>query len=491
MGKTVTQFVAWSSLAAVLLGLLSACGDGSGDDSTPPATQLPDPQSMFSWNTQQKVLGFSNSAALFPVQVIARGDVVSALPKATYATQTHALLTTYQYGTNADGTPHTGNTVSDYMVHSQVTGLLVIKNGQVALEKYGMGINASTLWDGKSVSKSVTSTLMGAAIKDGYIASLNETIDTYIPELKGSAYEGVSLRDMLHMASGVAWNENELDPAADLPALLRCVNTVGDNVNCVLNLMKTRPRAVDPNTGAPAVPGVVFNYSTGEAFLSGLAVQRATKMSLATYLQQKIWQPLGMQANGNWWTWNGVSFGAGGFNATLRDYGRFGLFVLNNGVLPDGTHVLPDNWITDATTWTVNSALPGYADNGQYGYMWWFSPAYNKHNLVGGTSQASPIFANIGAPLQNTDNPNGAMPVQERAPVQGQPGSVTDWTFAAIGIYGQMIAINQRENLVVVQWSVWDKPSPTCCNPADPEFAANDPYNEQSVFLNALLIALH
>ncbi len=488
MGKTLNGLVGWGGLLGMALGLLSGCGGSDGSD--PPVTPLPDPQAMFSWSTQQKVIGFSNSAALFPVQTMAHGSVTYPLPMASGGIQKQALQATYQYGSNADGSAHTGNTVNDFMTHNQVTGLLVIKNGQIVLEKYAMGINAATLWDGKSVSKSVTSTLMGAAIKDGYIGSLNDPVDNYVPELKGSAYEGVSLRNMLHMSSGVVWNENELDPTADLPALLRCVDTVGDNVNCVLNLMKTRPHAIDPSTGLPAAPGAIFNYSTGEAFLSGLAIQRATGMSLASYLQKKIWQPFGMQSNGNWWTWNGVSFGAGGFNATLRDYGRFGLFVLNNGVLPDGTHVLPDNWITDATTWTANSALPGYADNGQYGYMWWFSPAYDD-DLVGGTNQASPIFANVGAPLQNTDNPAGAIPVQERAPVQGQQASVSDWTFAAIGIYGQMIAINQRENLVVVQWSVWDKPSPTCCNPADPEYVASDPYNEQSVYLNALLIALH
>lgn len=473
----------------VAIGALSACGGGNSD--TRPAlpaakSSLPDPKKLFSWTTQEKVLGFSHSADLFGTEPFRHGPYVLPLPSASSALQTSAQAVTYKYGSNADGTPKRGNTVDDYMAHSQATGLLVIKNGAIVLEKYAMGVDAATLWDGKSVSKSVTSTLMGVAIKDGYITSLDEKVDKYIPELNGSAYEGVPLRDMLRMASGVVWDENYLNPDSDVVALLTCQNNNADPSGCLLNHMKTLTRTVDPVTGKPVAPGDVFNYSTGEAYLSGLVVQRATGQSLAKYLEQKIWQPFGMEGDGNWWTTNGVSFGGGGFNATLRDFGRFGLFILNNGLLSNGTAVLPHNWVQDATTWTSASALSSYAENGLYGYMWWFSPAYDD-----GVHDPAPTFADIGAPQQNTTNPAGAVPVQGRAAIQGQPSSVSDWTFAAIGIYGQMIAINQKENLVVVQWSVWDKPDPTCCDSSDPKYVAANPYDEESTFLNAMLIALH
>ncbi|GGP17619.1 serine hydrolase domain-containing protein [Silvimonas iriomotensis] len=455
------------------------------------STPLPNPQDMFSWTTQQKVVGFSHSAQLFSTETMQRGYWISPLWPARPDQLWRASQVRYQYGSNANGTPHTGNTVDDYMKHSKATALLVLKDGNIALERYAMGITPWTLWDSKSAAKSITSTLLGMAIKDGYISSLDDPIDMYVTELHGTAYQGVPLRAMLHMASGVAWNENYLDPASDISALLKCVNNSGSNTPpCAINLLATRPHAIDPATGVNAVPGAVFNYSTGEAFLTGLAIQRATRLSLAQYMQRKLWQPLGMEANGNWWTWNGVSFGAGGFNATLHDYGRWGVYVMNNGRLPDGTRTLPEHWMRDATTWTMASALPYYADNGQYGYYWWFAPAYDD-NQVGATNFASPIYANIGAPLQNTDNPAGAVPVQARGPVQGQPGSVSDWTFEAQGAFGQLIAINQREHLVVVQWSVWDKPSPTCCDPTNPENSADDPYNEQGTFLNAMLTALH
>ncbi|MCA8295961.1 beta-lactamase family protein [Burkholderia sp. AU30198] len=473
------------AVAVAAISALSGCGSEDSGSSTVAPLVLPNPENMFSWSTQEKVIGFSHSADLFSTESFRHGGNVLPLPAASGDLQTRAQAVTYQYGHNADGTPKR-NTVDDYMAHNQATGLLVIKNGAVVLEKYAMGIDSTTVWDGKSVSKSVTSTLLGAAIKDGYIASLDDPVEKYVPELNGSAYQGVSLRNMLRMASGVVWDENYLHPNADVVALLRCQSGSSDVPTCILNHMKTLPRAVDPATGQPAVPGAVFNYSTGEAYLSGLVVQRATGRTLAKYLEQKIWQPWGMEGDGNWWTWNGVSFGGGGFNATLRDFGRFGLFVLNNGVLSDGTAVLPDNWVRDATTWTSASAAPSYADNGQYGYMWWFVPSYDD-----GVHQPAPMYADIGAPLQNTTNPSGAVPVQGRAPVQGQLGSVSDWTFAAIGIYGQMIAINQKEKLVVVQWSVWDKPDPSCCDASDVAYDASNPYDEKATFLNAMLVALH
>ncbi|WDU64059.1 serine hydrolase [Pseudomonas poae] len=449
---------------------------------------LPDPQKLFSWTMQEKIIGFSNSAKLFSTEPILKGKTPSALPKADPSVVSRLGSLSYQYGVKADGAPRTNN-VDDYIKNNKAAALMVIKDGKVVLEKYADGLSNESLWDGKSVSKSVTSLLMGIALKDGYISSLDDEVVAYIPELAGTAYEGVKLRDMLHMASGVEWNENELDPKSDLSKMLGCV-TQADPGSCIVSLMKTVKRVVDRDTGKPIAPGVRFQYNTGDAFLTGLIVQRATQMSLAKYLGEKIWQPYGMEADGNWWSSNGVTSGGSGFNATLRDFGRLGLFVLNNGVLSNGTHVLPQNWIRDSTTWTAASALPHYADNGMYGYMWWFSPAYDD-SLVGGTNVADPIYVDIGAPLQNSDASGGSVPVQSRPPVQGQPASISDWTFSAVGIYGQFIAINQSEHLVVVQWSTWDKPDPRCCDQSDPQFTVENPYNEQAVFLNAVIKSLH
>lgn len=484
MNKHIKQTLMTKCLALSIIATNFAVADTKTSNIT-----MPDPQKLFSWSTQEKIVGFSHSSDLFSTEPFKKSTNVYPLPQADSKIQALASSTTYQYGSNPDGSPHKGNTVDDFMKNNKATALLVIKNGKVALEKYREGLDSSSVWDGKSVTKSVTSTLMGAAIKDGAVKSLDETVGTYIPELKGSVYENMTLHNLIRMSTGVKWNETEVDPQADLSKMLHCLKEA-EPANCVVALMKSLHMDTDPSTGQARKPGAVFVYNTGEAFLTGLIVQRATKMNLAQYLQKKIWQPYGMEADGNWWAQKGIASGGSGFNATLRDYGRFGQFILNNGVLPDGTHVLPDNWVRDATTWNVSSVLPHFADNGMYGYMWWFSPAYDD-SIVGGKNQGAPLYVDIGAPPQNTTVPTGAVPVQGRDPVKGQPASVSDWTFAAVGIYGQFIAINQRENIVVVQWSTWDKPDPKCCDANDPQYTVENPYNEQAVFLNALISKLH
>ena len=443
---------------------------------------LPKAANMFSWSEAEKVQGFSHTGAIFPTESFTHGPAVLPLPPASPDVMARAAQLHYQYGIDANGAAHNRNSVDDFMQHNQVTGLLILKDGAVVLERYARGVDSHTLWDSKSVGKSVVSTLMGVAVEQGFIRSLDDPVEKYIPELKHSAYQGVSLKNMLQMSSGVAWQEDELESDSDIKKLLAC-SIKKNSPRCMLDLMRHLKRAVDPATKKPVAPGVLWNYSSGEAYLSGLVVQRATKQTLGQYLQQTIWQNDGMEADGKWIARDGVSMGAGGFNATLRDYGRFGLFVMNNGVLADGRKLLPENWVRDATRWTAASATPGSSDNGQYGYMWWFS-AGSDNGL-----KPDPLYVNIGAPLQNADAKSKSLHGSEL--IQGQAASVSDWTFSALGIYGQMIAINQAEHLVVVQWSVWDKPDPVCCDKSNIEYDARDPYTEQAVFVNAVIRALH
>jgi CubicO group peptidase (beta-lactamase class C family) len=352
----------------------------------------------------------------------------------------------------------------------------VLKDGKIALERYARGVTERTLWQSMSIAKSVVSTLVGIALKEGKIGSLDDAIDDarYIPELAGSAYQGVTIRNMLQMASGVEWRESPYeDPTSDAYYILAtCIGnrTSGGTLDRMLGLR----RVVDPVTGRPVEQGTVWHYSTGEAFLTGLLLQRATGVSIAQYLEQKLWKPAHMEHDGVWIRESdgGVSFGGIGFNATLRDYGRFGQLILNNGVLPNGQSLLPANWVKDATTWFAPSAIPGFADNGEYGYMWWFYPAWDD-----GINNPSPLTTKTGpVPLQNTTAPT-AVQLTNRT---------SDWTFAGYGIYGQMLAINQREKVVLVQWSTWD-----LADPVDLTVSPEDPYNEESVFVNAVIDALH
>lgn len=414
--------IAWIGSVIGFTSLLSACGGGS--DSTE-AVSLPDPHNLFNWTTQDKIAGFRNSDKLYATKPFLHGNVVSTLK-----TSTRPLSATYSYNNKT-------NTVDDYMQHQQATGLLIIKNGEIVAERYAQGNTPSTRWDSKSVGKSVVSTLVGAALKDGYISSLDDPVKKYIPELTGTGYDAVTVRHMLQMASGVKYNEDYTDPKSDIAYIIKeCL--AERRAGCILSRMATLPSI--------ATPGTVWHYSTGEAFLTGLIVQRATGKNLPDYLQEKIWQPYGMESDGSWWLESdgGVAFGGGGFNATLRDWGRFGLYVMNNGVLPNGTQTLPQNWVADATTWTTISTPP-LAPSGLYGYMWWNNPV-------------NPTFGNP----QPATAPN------------------SDWTFTALGVYGQVIAINQKENLVIVQWATWDKADGPPDNP-----------NELATFFNAVSTILH
>ena len=451
--------------------------------------RLPEIGKLFSWTVSEKVLGFSHSADIMATDPFMASGHAKALPRASSDVVARVNALAYQYGKNPDGTTKQNNTMDDYMVRNQVTGLLIIKDGAIVTERYAMGLDERTVWDSKSAGKSVVSTLMGAAVKDGLIKSLEDPVERYVPEMAGTAYEGVTLQNLLRMASGVKWNENYLDPTSDIDIDVACM--ASRVANCTLNHLKTLPHARRFRIGPQIPQGKVWHYSTGDAFISGLVVQRATGMSLAKYLQLKIWQPFGMEADGVWWldAPGGVGSGGGGFNATLRDYGRFGLFVLNNGVLADGTRVLPDSWMRDATTWTEAAVIPKVAPYGVYGYMWWHYPAHDDQ-----LNDPGPLLTGIAAPLPNTTVGMGK-PAAEREKTMtaalGRDGDAADWTFSAVGVYGQMIAVNPRENLVVVQWAVWDKPSPSCCNKSSPLFDARDQYDERAVFVNAVTKALH
>ena len=226
------------------------------------------------------------------------------------------------------------------------------------LERYAQGQTADTPWTAWSVAKSVTSMLFGAAIQDGHIKSLDEQLVKYVPALAGTSYDGVTLRHLLTMSSGVAWNRDMSSATSDVAQLPR-LNREG-GFNAQLAYMGTLPRK--------AAAGTVFNYNTAEADVAAAVLRGATGRTLPDYLSERIWQPFGMQADGYWLTMRGTDIERAGccLSATLRDYGRLGLVALADGVSPDGTRRLPAGWMAEATK-------PSPAGKG-YGYYWWLRP---------------------------------------------------------------------------------------------------------------------
>ncbi|OGT72113.1 MAG: hypothetical protein A3H44_07660 [Gammaproteobacteria bacterium RIFCSPLOWO2_02_FULL_57_10] len=277
--------------------------------------------------------------------------------------------------------------LDDYMTKTHVGGLLVLQDGEVLLERYGLGNTEDSVWISYSMAKSVTSLLYGAAIADGYLSNLDAKVTDYLPAMKGSAYDGATLRHLLQMASGVQWNETYSDPNSDVG------NYPGGNVVNLMQFLGEKPRV--------AAPGERFNYSTGETDLAGVVLRAAIGNNLSTYLTHKVWE--NMMESPAWWATHGYGGGERGgccIYATLRDYGRLGLFVMNDGVLPDGTRVLPEGWIAE-------SVAPSPASDG-YGYFWWLE----DNNI-----------------------------------------------FRASGIYGQGIYFNPANDLVIVLLSAWTSAS--------------------------------
>ena len=333
---------------------------------------------------------FRNIDRLFPTRTIKAGGTPSELPKSE---RDLGKVVAEIKGEKYD--------LYDYLAINQVTGLIVLKDGKVIYETYQRGNTPQTRWMSMSVAKSISSSLVGAAIKDGLIRSLDDNVVDYVPKLKGTAYDGATVRDVLMMSSGVKWNEKYTDPASDRRNLLRA--QIAQKPGGAIAVMAALPRAAEP--------GSVNTYSTGETQVLAEILHGAIKKPLAEYLSEKIWTPAGMEADAKWWldSPDGVEIGGSGITATLRDYARFGQFFLNGGKLGE-TQVLPEGWTKEASS---PKKLKGGKDL-EYGYMWWT-----------GWTEAS-----------KKDN-----------------------AFSAVGIQGQYVYINPAQNVVITQTAAEPKPT--------------------------------
>jgi CubicO group peptidase (beta-lactamase class C family) len=244
-----------------------------------------------------------------------------------------------------------------YMKSQRAAGLIIVHDNKIRFEKYALGFDARGRWTSFSVAKSITSTLAGAAVKDGLIRSLDDKVTAYLPGLKGSAYDEVSLRQLLTMTSGVKWNEDYLDPKSDVLRML--LHRPEPGVDATVSYMRGLVRE------APA--GSKWVYKTGETHLLGVLVSKATGKSLSAYLSEKIWQPYGMEQSAYWsLTASDVEKGGCCLSVTLRDYARFGQFILD-GARIGGKSILPPDWLAQATTKQADIGAPGRG----YGYQWW------------------------------------------------------------------------------------------------------------------------
>jgi CubicO group peptidase (beta-lactamase class C family) len=244
-----------------------------------------------------------------------------------------------------------------YFKAQNAASLVIVQDGKIRLERYGNGFSKDGRWTSFSVAKSLTSTLVGAAMADGYIRSLDDKVTEYIPDLAGSPYDDVTVAQLLTMTSGVAWNEDYEDPQSDVAQFDKQEAEPGKSA--IVSYMRKLGRAHPP--------GETWNYSTGETNLIGVLVSEATGKNVADYLAEKIWTPYGMEQEASWLLGqDGHEISGCCIQATTRDFARFGQFILDGGVTPDGP-VLPPDWLAQATIKQAD-----YGTQGQgYGFQWW------------------------------------------------------------------------------------------------------------------------
>ena len=299
-------------------------------------------ESLLFLKRTERQLVFAHMSELYPTRVVPSSTAPYPLPKSPQPLSdvTYSLL----------GETHN---LADFLARPEHRGLIVVRDGHVTLEHYAAGHTPETRWVSFSVTKSVTSLLIGAAIQAGYIDSLEDPIARYLPRLQATPYAEASIKNLLQMSSGIAWNEDYADPASDV------ARAGAANGLALANYLSQLPRV------APA--GTRFNYNTGETNLAGELLRAAIGNNAATFLSNTIWQPFGMSSDANWLLGapGGGETGGCCISATLRDYARLGLFVLTGGTLPDGEQVLPTNWITESIT--PSAAFAGY------GYFWWLA----------------------------------------------------------------------------------------------------------------------
>lgn len=364
--------IAWLSFAAALV--TAQTGAVTESPAIDPATLR---RSSFTWTQAEREFGFAHWDRVYSGRVVSRGAVVRRLPIGK-------PFAAFKAGTSD------ARDLERFILDEKVAGIIVLHNGKVRLERYGLGYSSKGRWISQSVAKSMTSTLVGAAVKDGYIASLDDAVTKYVPALAGSAYDGVTIRHVMTMTSGAKWNEDYTDPMADIARFYSEPVTPG--VDATVSYMRRLQRE--------APPGAKWNYNTGETHLLGVVVTSAVRRPLAEYLSEKIWQPYGMEQPAFWSTDRRHHELAGCcLQAGLRDFARFGQFVLDGGRI-DGRSVVPDGWFEAATRTHQATGNP----DRDYGYQWWTSE--------GGT-------------------------------------------FSAIGIHGQLIHIDPARRLVIAINSAW------------------------------------
>jgi CubicO group peptidase (beta-lactamase class C family) len=288
--------------------------------------------------------------------------------------------------------------VSSFIDHTSTTGLVVVKDDTIIFEKYYRGNTESSKAISWSVAKSFVSALFGIAVAEGYIKDINQPVTDYLPSLKSSGYNGVSIKNVLQMSSGVRFNEDYGDFTSDINRMGMYFALNMPLADFVASLKSERQQ------------GIFNHYISMDTQVLGMILRTATGKNLSEYAQEKLWKPLGMESDAYWLIdSSGMEMAFGGLNVTLRDYARFGRLYLKQGNW-NGKQIIPAAWCKASVTPDAHHLMPGKRPDSSwilgYGYQWWIP-----------------------------ENPDG--------------------DYLAIGIYGQAIYVYPRYNIVIAKTSAY------------------------------------
>lgn len=329
---------------------------------------------------------FRSADKMFPTQVVRRGDTVFEFKR-----RPCALPETYLFKGK-------GRNLSQFMDKTGTTGMVVIKDDTIVFEKYYRGNTDKSRTISWSVAKSFISALLGVAVHEGYIKDIRQPITDYVPKLKGTGYDGVSIKDIMNMSSGIRFNEDYADFFSDIQRMGRTI-AFGTSLDDFVASLKSERK-----------PGTYRHYVSADTQALGMLLRDATKRTVTSYLEEKIWKKIGMESDAYWLVdGDDMEMVFGGLNAVLRDYARFGVLFLNNGRWGK-EQVVPAEWVKASVTPDAPHLMPGKNPQASwtlgYGYQWWIP-----------------------------ENPDG--------------------DFLAIGIYGEFIYIYPKYRVVIAKSSAY------------------------------------
>lgn len=328
-----------------------------------PVSEVPVPIQNLRWHMNDEkinALTFRSMDTLFTTRQVGRSGSVLALPR-----EDHDLEFSYRF----EGREYPATEVLD---RTYTNALLIMKDGVVVYENYLNNSGPGTRFIGWSMTKSLVSLMVGVALESGLIKSLDDDITEYLPELAEGAYKGVSVKQVLEMRSGVDYEENY---AFDQPGIAAR--------NHILALVKNVQRFVEPakTIARKHEPGEVFAYKTIDTAVLGLLLERVSGMHLAAFMQARLWEPMGAEANGffimDGEPGEGREFSGAGFNAVLRDFARVGLMMSQQGKI-NGHRVVSAEWVAESTAPTGDEKMPL-----DYGYQWWTVSNTEAYTAIG------------------------------------------------------------------------------------------------------------